>query len=956
LILKAYSGKDSTTETITSDANELKTFINAIIFQLLTSKNLTKYENTLLNLCLYNRLRTTPELIPVCIDMIQTCSSSAHVETKETGHVCHPLLVSDSLSSSALNSVLQQIILCRKFTQNVAVSDPSKSSKEEEQLVYALKEFFVKCTKCFADGTVIESKSVENALAKFKSFSSPSDIWKIFKNLAPRTIDSKIRSWSKGVLVLNTIPAIVCKKGSDLNSILLASKPQLFEDCSKGSSVSSYPSQFMVDLSEKYHSLSSELVPSVKISSSITLGNHVKYTLTGFILKTKGSSERFISCVRTFYSSKSKSFEKGWVLCGADDTHVIHVSQSFVDQYLNGENIWLWKKTPIKYVVYTALSPEDEAALLKVEEASVATTKFVGTIDERNREMLLLPLLEDDSTLDMLVSSNSPLCSFILKKYTEALIDQSDFVERWSALANAILSKSSIISDTFLKEQIRYDARGPEESKMGHMFLHCTSEKMRIFYEESMITAMRRVEPDEDAVLSQVGFILVPCVEILEEQFTSSTVIHVLFTALRLLDPVRPNWMRFKQYFKFLLDISQLSPTIERILLAINIGAEIYGWFLNKPTALSKNAEFLSRDGYPDLDELIQLINLLFKSATVKSHLDTPSVNEFIRFIFSESFFSSLAVYPYNTPARKSLAEEYCRDNFKRTQDMWHILSGKLLKSISAKRIAELKNFIIFFCGIQDSIVDKRLSMVLGINGAPMSRSIFAPWMIKDCDDAAYLSSAEIFSGLCNVPGVRNAILLNVRKFLWLEFAARNKVVQKYGERFQTTYSIKEDDFAVRDSAPALVNAYIVMHATCVSLERSLLPPIPKEEEANPEMGSMMTHLHMVYTRGGDAGTYDHVDDVGTMSDISTDVDSSSVEVAQKRGRDKEEDAATQLSQMGRGSKTTKTVTTPSVNEDDVMMVKSIVGESFTDDQIRRALHDKINVEHAIDALFNGFY
>jgi len=457
--------------------------------------------------------------------------------------------------------------------------------------------------------------------------------------------------------------------------------------------------------------------------------------------------------------------------------------------------------------------------------------------------------------------------------------------------------------------------------------------------------------------LSQVGFIIVPCIQILEEQFASSTVIHVIFAALRLLDPVRRNWMRFKQYFKFLLDISQLSPAVQRILLAVDIGAELCAWFLNKPTALSQNKEFLSPNEYPDLDEFFEMINLLFMSPTVQSHMDTPSVSEFIRIIFSEDFFSNLAVYPYNTRARRSLTTEYCKDNLKRSQDIWGILVGKLLKIISVKRLAELQDFIVFFCRIQDSLFDKRISMVLGINGAPMSQSIFAPWMVKDCEDVVYFSSAMIFSSLCTVPVIRNAVLSEVRKFLWLEFAARNKAVHRFGERFQITYALKENDTVIhmRDSTPALVNAYAVMRATCLSLEYSLLPPMPRKDEAAPEMGSMISHLKMVFAHAGEPRGYDHVDDMGTMSDIPTDHDTSPGEIAQKRARDKDEDAAAQLSQIGRVPKT-KTVSSPSVNEDDVAMVKTVVGDSFTDEQIRRALREKFTPDNAIDALYNGLY
>jgi len=962
----AFIGREAK-ESSGFDKEETKKFVSFAVTRLLQG-GLPNHERNLMLLCTLNVLRKSKAgdvLVCVFDDIINAKKPSAGVSVKEGRRImAHPVFSLKIPFSSVLSSVIQQFLVCRGFMDDIFQRDLSTVSQKRRPIVSAFQQLVQGCINGF-DGFQVSSERLVEVMDEYvdasqTSLTTPADVWAAFSKIfalretstekkPSLRIRSEIIHTKSGVTSACYVPVFKVKKGSSFETAIRASKPQLFS--SGDSSIQhavNYADQIMFNLTDSYRVGSGCFVPMVQIPKSMTLGNNKKYTLTGFIITPVGVNRKFISCVRTFRACHSDP-SKNWAICGADDGRVIHVSQCFVDQYLNG-SLTLWNRAPIRYVVYTALDAEDEELLdvnkVSVDDTACSCSNIRQTIDERERQLLMLLLLDNQDVKSCIISEFPGMRDLLFSYYNQALEQHSELAEVWSVLMNDMLANSSSFSDAFLGYQIKDGESFPNLSQLSQILLQCTSEKMRILYEESVCVAMRRLEPEQKAKLSEFGFGVVTDFGTVQQRFAGCNMFGVTLCAYRLLDVARSDWPRFKQYFKLLLDIARLSPEMQQILLGLDIGFVFNFWFVNKKTLIGDFEAFVSDEVLPDLTEFMQILQFLVTSELVRCHRSEPSVIRFLNGVFDPDFFEKLMTYPYCPSVIDSMITEFCLENFDNSMRMWKVMLNVLRENRKADEQRQLKDHILhFICGISDGLSYRRLASVLGVEGCSVQNSLVSFWTFKPVDGMPGLAWALLFSSLCKIAPIRELILKNIRRFLWIEYTARVVAASKYGRDFNTAHRVKDDDYIFdrRDediyaiAVPEEIKTYVAIRSACQFLTQSyqsqqVIPVLTTEDD--DKYNQLLSTFR---------STLDELSEQNWHSSVQP--SSSSVS-----------SAAAPSAVIASEHRSQSSSTNKSSDDEKFEQVKALLGDGFSDDQIRRAIKYCYSVDDAVCALFDGRY
>jgi len=244
-----------------------------------------------------------------------------------------------------------------------------------------------------------------------------------------------------------------------------------------------------------------------------------------------------------------------------------------------------------------------------------------------------------------------------------------------------------------------------------------------------------------------------------------------------------------------------------------------------------------------------------------------------------------------------------------------------------------LKRSILYFCcNIDDGLYEERLSMVLGINGSPLSESLLSLWSKGGVDEACLLSGALILNSISHIPLYQRALVQNARSFLWLEFAARSSASSRFGDDFHDTYNLRKegllqdtDEQVYASQFSPLLKAYFVVRSVCFSIENSLKKPAPKWEEDD-------AHLYQVMSEVLQVRRQQEQQEFPMLPDAPQSQPEPPPANPQPKGKPKQPES--------------------DVDEAKFAEVKNVVGDSFSDDQIRSALRIRPTVEGAINYLF----
>ena len=228
-------------------------------------------------------------------------------------------------TDTAIDSVLQQLLMCRTFLDGMEKADPNRAQVDRRAAVVLLREFCAACRRFGADNHEVDATGLRTALSELMDRTQASDPCNVMRELARLLviqgkdfydkpvyrIAARMRHARRGTTDYRNFSFLPCAPASSLLGSLHLAKPQFFDpDALATKTLRNYPQMIAVRPKPDPHK--ARLAANIRAPRSFIAGNGAMYTLTGMIFALKGDGTRYVSCVRTFGKS-------GWLLCGAGE-------------------------------------------------------------------------------------------------------------------------------------------------------------------------------------------------------------------------------------------------------------------------------------------------------------------------------------------------------------------------------------------------------------------------------------------------------------------------------------------------------------------------------------------------------------------------------------------------------------------------------------------------------------